>query len=58
MSEKLEKSENKIHGKDQKKVSIVGDSMIKNITGTGISKESIIKMRPHPSATTIDIWLH
>ena len=44
-----------MHGKDQKKVFIIGDSMIKNITGTGISRENIIKMRPHPGATTIDI---
>ena len=44
-----------MHGKDQKKVFIVEDSMIKNITGTGISRENVIKMRPHPGATTIDI---
>ena len=44
-----------MHGKDQKKVFIIGDSMIKNITGTGISREKIIKMRLHPGATTIDI---
>ena len=49
------KNENKTHGKDQKKVFIIGDSMIKNITGTGISREKIIKMRLHPGATTIDI---
>ena len=55
-SKRIEKkSENKMHGKDQKKVFIIGDSMIKNITGTGISRENIIKMRPHPGATTIDI---
>ena len=44
-----------MHGKDQKKVFSIRDSMIKNITGTGISRENIIKMRPHPGATTIDI---
>ena len=44
-----------MHGKDQKKVFIVGDPMIKNITGTGISSENTVKMRPHPGATTIDI---
>ena len=48
------KNENKTHGKDQKKVFIIGDSMIKNITGTGISRKNI-KMRPHPGATSIDI---
>ena len=41
--------------KNTKKVFIVGDSMIKNITGTGISRSNTIKMRPHPSATTVDI---
>ena len=40
------------------KVFIVGDSMIKNITGTGISRKNIIKMRPRPSATTIGVRLH
>ena len=55
LSKESQKSENKMHGKDQKKVFIVGDSMIKNITGTGISRENIIKMRSHPGATTIDI---
>ena len=29
--------------------------MIKNINGTGISRENIINMRPHSGATTIDI---
>ena len=43
-----------MHDKDQKKIFIVGDSIIKNITGAGISVENIIKMRPHPGATTID----
>ena len=33
----------------------IGDSMIKNITGKGISRENIIKMRSHYGATTIDI---
>ena len=36
LSKESQKSENKTHGKDQKKVFIVGDSMIKNITGMGI----------------------
>ena len=56
LSKESEKSENKMHGKDQKKVFIIGDSMIKNITDTGISREKIIKMRLHPGATTIDIY--
>ena len=51
----LSKESKTMHGKDKKKVFIVGDSMIKNITGTGISRENVIKMRPHPGATTIDI---
>ena len=55
LSNESEKSENKMHGNDQKKVFIIGDSMIKNITGTGISRKNIVKMRPHPGATSIDI---
>ena len=41
--------------KNTKKVLIVGGSMIKNITGTGISRSNTVKMRPHPGATTVDI---
>ena len=41
--------------KNTKKVFIVGDSIIKNITGTGISRANTVKMRPHPGATTVDI---
>ena len=41
--------------KNTQKVFIVGDSMIKNITGTRISRSNIVKMRPHPGATTVDI---
>ena len=41
--------------KNTKKVFIVGDSMIKNITGTGISRTNTIKVRPHPGATAVDI---
>ena len=55
LSKESEKSENKIHGKDQKNVFLIGDCMIKNIAGTGISRENIIKIRPHPGATIIDI---
>ena len=29
--------------------------MIKNITGTGISRDLAIKIRPHPGATSIDM---
>ena len=41
--------------KNTKKVFIVGDSMIKNITGYGISRTNTVKMRPHPGTTTVDI---
>ena len=41
--------------KKTKKVFIVGDSLIKNITGTGISRTNTVEMRPHPGATTVDI---
>ena len=30
--------------------------MVKNIAGTGISLENIIKMKPHSGATSINIW--
>ena len=39
----------------KKKIFIVGDSMIKNITGTGISRDHTVKIRPHPGATNIDM---
>ena len=41
--------------KNTKKVFIIGGLMIKNITGTGISRTNTVKMRPHPGATTVDI---
>ena len=41
--------------KNTKKVFIVGDSIIKNITGTGISRANTVKMRPHPGARTVGI---
>ena len=41
--------------KNTKKVFIVGESMIKNITGTGISRKNTVKVRPHPDVTTVDI---
>ena len=41
--------------KNTKKVFIVGDSKMKNITGTEISRANTIKMIPHPGATTVDI---
>ena len=34
---------------------VVGDSMIKNITGTNISRNHAVKIRPHPEATSIDM---
>ena len=41
--------------KKKKKIFIVGDFMIKNITGTGISKDHTLKIRPHPGATSSDM---
>ena len=55
VSKESEKSENQMHGKDQKKVFIIGNSMIKNIAGTGNTTENITKIRSHPGATTTDI---
>ena len=39
----------------KRKIFIAGDSMIKNITGTGISRDYTVKIRPHPRATSIDM---
>ena len=41
--------------KNTKKVFIVGDSIIKNITSTGITRVNTVKMRPPLGATTVDI---
>ena len=40
----------------KKKIFIVGDSMIKNITGMGISRDHNVKIRSHLGATSIDMW--
>ena len=42
--------------KNTKKIFIVSDSMIKNITDNGISRTNTIQIRPHPGATTVDIY--
>ena len=39
----------------KKKIFIVGDSMIKNITGMGISRDRTVKIRSHLGATSIDM---
>ena len=39
----------------KEKIFIVGDSMIKNITGTGILRDHTVKIRLHPVATSIDM---
>ena len=41
--------------KKKKKIFIVGDSMINNITGTGISRDHTITIRSHPGTTNIDM---
>ena len=41
--------------KNAEKVFIVGDSMIKNITDTGVLRTNTDKMRPDPGATTVDL---
>ena len=53
--------ENKKHSQvkwkkqEKKNIYIVGDSMLKNITGSGLSKDHTVKIRPHPGATTVDM---
>ena len=39
----------------EKKIFIVGDSMINNVTGTGISRDHAVKIRPHHETTSIDV---
>ena len=41
--------------RNTKKVFIVGESIIKNFTDTGISRTNTVKMRPHHGAKTADI---
>ena len=41
--------------KNTKQGFIFGDSIIKNITSTRISRSNTVKMIPHPGVTTIDI---
>ena len=41
---------------EKKKIFIEGDSMIKNITGRGISRDHAMRTRPHPGATSIDMY--
>ena len=41
--------------KNMKKVFIVGDSLIKNITGTGILRANTVQRRPHPGAIFVDM---
>lgn len=51
-------NKNKSLLQEKKSIIVVGDSMIKNITGSGISKNHSVKIRPHPAATTTDILDH
>ena len=39
----------------KKKIFIVGDFMIKNITGMGISRDYTVKISPHPGTANIDM---
>ena len=40
---------------EKKNICLVGDSMLKNITGSGISRNHAVKIRLHPGATTADM---
>ena len=52
--------ENKKHSQvtwkkeEKKNICVVGDSMLKNITGSGIFRNHAVKIRLHPGATTAD----
>ena len=41
--------------KSRRHICIIGDSMVKHITGPGISKNDQIQVKTHPGATTEDI---
>ena len=41
--------------KEKKEIFIVGDSIIKKITGTGFSRDHTVKIRPHPGAASINM---
>ena len=54
--ENNEHSQGKNSKKEEKKnIFVVGDSMLKSITGSGISMDHTVKIRPHPGATTVDM---
>ena len=40
---------------EKKNICIVADTILKNMTGSGLSKDSTVKIRPHPGATTVDM---
>ena len=53
--------ENKKHSQvkwkkeEKKNICAVGEFMLKNITGSRISRNHTTKVRPHPGATTVDM---
>ena len=50
-----EHSQVKRKKEEKKNICIVGDSMLKNITGSGIFRDHTVKIRPHPGAITVDM---
>ena len=48
-----EQHDHAIH--EKKEVVIIGDSIIKDINGRGLSKDKNVKVRSHPGATTLDL---
>ena len=53
--QKIRNSQVKWKKEEKKNVCVVDDSMLKNITGSGLSKDHTVKIRPHPGATTVDM---
>ena len=47
----------KLKSKKEKKknIFVVGDSMLKNITGCGISRDHTVKIRSHPKVIIVDM---
>ena len=53
--EKKKRSQVTWKKEEKKNICLVGDSMLKNITGSGISRNHAVKIRLHPGATTADM---
>ena len=44
--------------KEKKNIVVIGDSIIKNVNGRDVSRGDSVKIRPHPGASTEDLFDH